>query len=79
MTLGEAITVMKIMATADNWCSQCGPSLIEDFGKAFPEFKDILLSKNDIENLRQAYNKKLDENIENDIWETNVWNLNAQS
>lgn len=65
------------MATADNWCSQCGPSLIADFGKAFPQFADILLNENDIANLKKAYDKKLDENIDNDIWETNVWELNA--
>lgn len=73
MTISEAITVMKIMATADGWCSQCGPSLIEDFIKAFPKFKDIALTKNDIDNLKQCYNKKLDENIDKNIWETNVW------
>lgn len=76
MTLSEAITIMKIMATADNWCSQCGPSLIEDFGKAFPKFKDILLNKNDIEKLNKAYNEKITENIDKDIFETNVWELN---
>jgi translation initiation factor 2 alpha subunit (eIF-2alpha) len=76
MTLSEAITVMKIMATADNWCSQCGPSLIEDFGKAFPKFEDVLLNKNDIEKLRKAYNEKITENINKDIFETNVWELN---
>lgn len=77
MTLSEALIVMKIMATADNWCSQCGPSLIEDFGKAFPKFKDISgkFDKNAIEKLRQAYDKRLDENIDKDIWETNVWDL----
>jgi hypothetical protein len=74
MTLSEAITVMKIMATADNWCSQCGPSLIEDFGKAFPQFSDIA-NGFDIAALRVAYNKKQDENIDKDIWETNVWEL----
>lgn len=74
MTLSEAITVMKIMATADNWCSQCGPSLIKDFGKAFPQFSDIA-STFDIAALKEAYNKKQDENIDNDIWETNVWDL----
>lgn len=74
MTVSEAITVMKIMATADNWCSQCGPSLIADFGKAFPKFSDIA-ENFDIDALKEAYNKKLDENIENDIWETNVWEL----
>jgi hypothetical protein len=74
MTLSEAITVMKIMATADNWCSQCGPSLIEKFGKAFPKFADIA-ENFDIEALKEAYNKKSDENIDNDIWETNVWEL----
>lgn len=77
MTLTEALTVIKIMATADNWCSQCGPSLIEKFGKAFPQFADIT-SKFDeeaIEELHRAYNKKQDENIEKDIWETNVWKL----
>jgi len=66
MTLNEAITVMKIMATADNWCSQCGPSLISDFGKAFPQFADIA-EKFDIRVLHKAYNIKVDENIENDI------------
>lgn len=76
MTLSEAITVMKIMATADNWCNQCGLSLISDFGKAFPQFADVLLTEQDIKKLRKAYNKKLDEDIENDIWETNVWELN---
>ena len=76
MTLSEAIIVMKIMATADNWCSQCGPSLINDFVRAFPQFKDIKLKERDIRKLREDYNKKLDENIENDIWETNVWELN---
>jgi hypothetical protein len=75
MTLAEAITVMKIMATADNWCSQCGPSLIKDFTKAFPQFEDIALTKEDIKKLRQAYNKKCDENIDKDIFETNVWEL----
>lgn len=75
MTISEAITVMKIMATADNWCSQCGPSLIADFGKAFPQFADILFKSEDIDRLKEAYNKKLDENIENDIWETNIWDL----
>jgi len=76
MTISEAITVMKIMATADNWCSQCGPSLIEDFIKAFPQFADIALTEEDIEKLRQAYNKKRDDNIDKDIFETNVWELN---
>lgn len=74
MTLSEAIIVIKIMATADNWCSQCGPSLISDFSRAFPEFKDVALNFN-IEDLKKAYNKKLDENIDNDVWETNVWEL----
>ena len=76
MTLSEALTVMKIMATADNWCSQCGPSLIEQFIKAFPQFTDIVLTKEDIEKLRQAYNKKCYDNIDKDIFETNVWELN---
>lgn len=76
MTLSDAIKVMKIMATADNWCSQCGPSLIEDFGKAFPKFKDILLNNNDIKKLRKAYSEKVTENIDKDIFETNVWELN---
>jgi hypothetical protein len=76
MTLSEAITVMKIMATADNWCSQCGPSLISDFCKAFPQFKDIELNKENIDNLRIAYNNKQIENIDNDVWEINVWELN---
>jgi hypothetical protein len=75
MTLSEAITVMKIMATADNWCSQCGPSLIEQFGKAFPKFADVA-ENFDIEALKIAYDKKEDENIDNDIWEINVWELN---
>jgi hypothetical protein len=73
MTLSEAITVMKIMATADNWCSQCGPSLIEDFGRAFPQFKDVLLTEDDIKKLRKAYNMMVDKHIELDIWEHNVW------
>lgn len=76
MTLSEAITVMKIMSTADNWCSQCGPSLIMDFVKAFPQFVDIALTEADIEILRVAYNKKVYENIDKDIFETNVWELN---
>ena len=76
MTLAEAITVMKIMTTADNWCSQCGPSLIADFAKAFPQFADIALTKEDIEKLRQAYNKKCNDNIDKDIFDTNVWELN---
>jgi len=75
MTLSEAITVIKIMATADGWCSQCGPSLIADFGKAFPEFASVA-ENFDIKALKEAYDKKLDENIENDIWEINVWELN---
>lgn len=77
MKLTEAITILKIMATADNWCTQCGPALIADFGKAFPEFLDIVakFDKESIEELRQAYNRKMDENIENNIWETNVWEL----
>lgn len=74
MTLSEAITVMKIMATADNWCSQCGPSLIEQFGKAFPQYADIA-NNFDIKTLQEAYNKKCDENIDKDIFETNVWEL----
>lgn len=75
MTLNEAITVIKIMATADNWCSVCGPSLIEQFGKAFPKYKDIA-ENFDIDALKEAYEKKNNENIEKDIWETNVWELN---
>ena len=76
MTISEAITVMKIMATADNWCSQCGPSLIEKFTKAFPQFADIALTEKDIDKLREAYTKKSYENIDKDIFETNVWELN---
>ena len=75
MTLSEAITVMKIMATADNWCSQCGPSLIEQFTKAFPQFADIALTEKDIGELKQAYDKKCYDNIDKDIFETNVWEL----
>ena len=75
MTLSEAITVMKIMATADNWCSCCGPSFIDNFIKAFPQFTDIALNDKDIEKLKIAYDKKSDENIENDVWEINVWEL----
>ena len=74
MTLSEAITVMKIMATADNWCSSCGPSLIEKFGQAFPKFTDIA-EKFDVTALEEAYRKKCDENIDKDIWETNVWEI----
>lgn len=76
MKLNEALTVMKIMATADNWCSQCGPSLIEKFVKAFPQFADIALTEGDIETLWVAYNKKVTENIDKDVYETNVWELN---
>ena len=72
MTLSEAITVMKIMATADNWCSVCGPSLISTFQKAFPQFADINI---DIDLLKEAYDKKCEENIDKDIWETNIWEL----
>jgi hypothetical protein len=75
MTLSEAITVMKIMATADGWCSQCGPSLIKDFGEAFPQFADIA-ENFDIETLKEAYNKKRDENDDKLKWtETKVWEL----
>lgn len=76
MTISEAITVMKIMATADNWCSQCGPSLISDFCKAFPEFADIALTAKDIERLEAAYRQREYDNIDKDVWETNVWELN---
>lgn len=76
MKLAEALTVMKIMATADNWCSQCGPSLIEQFAKAFPQFADIALTLGDIQTLRIAYNKKVTENMDKDIFETNVWEIN---
>jgi len=75
MKISEAITVMKIMATADNWCSQCGPSLIADFVKAFPQFADIALTEKDIDKLREAYTKKSYDNIDKDIWEINVWEL----
>lgn len=76
MTLAEAITVMKIMATADNWCSQCGSSLISDFVKAFPQFADIQLKKSDIDELHERFNDANDMNIENDIWEyPNVWEV----
>ena len=75
MMISEAITVMKIMATADNWCGQCGPSLIEQFTKAFPQFVDIALTEEDIEKLQKAYNKKSDENSDKHIWTTNVWEL----
>jgi len=75
MILSEAMTVMKIMATADNWCSQCGPSLIEQFTKAFPQFADIALTEKDINKLKQAYDKKCYDNIDKDIFETNVWEL----
>jgi len=77
MTLSEALTVLKIMATADNWCSCCGLSLIEDFGKAFPKFVDVAekFDQDTIDKLHEAYSKKQDENIDKDIWETNVWEL----
>ena len=74
MLSSEAIKVLKIMATADNWCSTCSSSLIELFGKAFPKF-EVIAENFDIEALKEAYDKKNDENIEKDIWETNVWEL----
>jgi len=75
MKISEAITVMKIMATADNWCSQCGPNLIDQFTKAFPQFADIALTKEDIVKLQKAYNKKSNENSDKHIWTTNIWEL----
>jgi hypothetical protein len=75
MTLSEAITVMKIMATTDDWCSTCGQALIGDFVKAFPKFKDVALTKEDVEKLKIRYREVKYENIDKGIWETNVWNL----
>jgi hypothetical protein len=74
MKEAEALKIIKIMATADSWCSSCGESLVEKFGKAFPHFK-TLTDKFDIEAFEKRFREVKEINQEKDIWETNVWEV----
>ena len=45
MTRDEAMRIIAIMATADGGCPCCVGGLIRQFDKAFPEFRDLLIVK----------------------------------
>ena len=74
ITEEEALKIIKIMATADNWCSQCGPSLIEDFTTCFPQFK-VLADEFNLIEFRNRVRTVEYANIDKDIWDTNVWEI----
>jgi hypothetical protein len=42
MTPEDAITVTKIMLTADHWCSTCQNNLLDLLRRAFPEHIDVI-------------------------------------
>lgn len=66
MTEQDAIKIIKIMCTADSWCSNCNNALLEKFGDAFPQFKELIKAF-DIDAFEQR--------VRDVNWETNVWEI----
>lgn len=69
MEKGEAETVLKIMLTADSFCSACQGDLFAQFAEAFPEHaalaQSILAESDAVESLyRQAYGDWIDSGYE---------------
>ena len=78
MTADEASKALKIMLTADGFCSNCVWKLFEQFVAAFPEHKDLANTfEGKLSEYGEEYRRQRDELEDQGIYDQpKIWEIN---